>query len=46
MKPWMTALAVLTVLLIQGCAMPASTANSPPGAAKPAPDFGSKAYGY
>jgi hypothetical protein len=46
MKPWMTVLAVLTALLVQSCAMPASTGNAPPGAAKPMPDFGNKAYGY
>ena len=46
MKLWMTAVAFLAVLLVQSCAMPATSGNAPAGAAKPMPDFGNKAYGY
>ena len=45
MKPWMTAVALLAVLLVQSCAMPTTTSNAA-GTPKPMPDFGSKAYGY
>lgn len=48
MRFWMTALAVLSAILLQGCAAPPSGSSAPAqaGNAAPAPDYGNKAYGY
>jgi hypothetical protein len=48
MRTWITGLALLCAILVQGCAAPpsGSAATAPAGKAATAPDFGSKAYGY
>ncbi len=48
MQFWLTSLAMLGAILVQGCVAPpgGSSAATPAGNAAPAPDYGNKAYGY